>query len=58
MEMMSEKPELSDVIFKAFIARREILRSGEGAGAIRIVGSRFSSDALALRTTARLDGDC
>lgn len=48
-DMMSTKPEISDVIFRSFVARREILRSGEGAAAIQIVGSRFSPEALALR---------
>jgi thioredoxin reductase (NADPH) len=50
--MMSTRPELSDVIFTAFAARREILRTGEGAAAIRIIGSRFSPEAIALRSFA------
>ena len=50
---MSTKPELSDTIFGAFLARRELLRNGLGAGAIRIIGSRFSPDALALRAFGR-----
>ncbi len=49
---MSEKPELADLIFNAFSARREILRAGDGARAIRIVGSRYSADAMALRAFA------
>ena len=51
-EMMTTKPELSDMIFRTFVARREVLLSGEGAGAIRIVGSRYSPDAMALRAFA------
>ena len=51
-QMMSSKPELSDVIFRSFVARREILRAGEGAGAIRIIGSRYSPAAIALRSFA------
>jgi thioredoxin reductase (NADPH) len=51
-EVMSSFPLLSDVVFGAFVARREILRSGEGATAIRIIGSRFSPEAIALRSFA------
>jgi thioredoxin reductase (NADPH) len=50
--MMSTKPQLSDVIFGAFIARRQFLRAGEGAGAVRIIGSRYSPEAMALRAFA------
>jgi thioredoxin reductase (NADPH) len=50
--VMSSKPELADMIFSAFVARREILRSGEGARAVRIIGSRYSRDAMALRAFA------
>jgi thioredoxin reductase (NADPH) len=51
-ELMSTRPDFSDTVFRAFVARREILRSGEGAGAIRIVGSRYSAEAMALRAFA------
>ena len=47
--LMSSKPALADTIFQAFVARRELLRAGEGARAVRIVGSRYSPEALALR---------
>ena len=50
--LMSTKPDLSDTIFKAFVARRELLRKGGAAGAIRLIGSRFSPEALALRAFA------
>ncbi len=50
--LMSEKAELADVIFRALMARRELLRSGEGARAVKIIGSRFDSAALALRAFA------
>ena len=50
--LMSTKPELSDTVFRVFVARREFLRSGEGAGAIRIIGSRYSPEAMALRAFA------
>ena len=50
--LMSAKPDIADLIFNAFAARRELLRQGDGAGAIRIVGSRYSPEALALRAFA------
>lgn len=50
--LMSAKPDVADLIFNAFSARREVLRQGDGARAIRIVGSRYSSDAMALRAFA------
>jgi thioredoxin reductase (NADPH) len=51
-QLMSSKPDFSDTIFRALIARRQILRAGEAAGAIRIIGSRYSPDAMALRAYA------
>jgi thioredoxin reductase (NADPH) len=51
-QLMSTRPDFSDTVFRAFVARREILRSGEGAQAIRIIGSRYSSEAMALRSFA------
>jgi len=51
-QLMSTKPDLSDTIFRAFVARRELLRSSGAAGAIRLIGSRFSPDSLALRAFA------
>jgi thioredoxin reductase (NADPH) len=50
--VMATKPDLADTIFSAFVARREILRQGEGAQSVRIVGSRYSRDAMALRAFA------
>jgi thioredoxin reductase (NADPH) len=50
--LMSGRPALADTIFNALLARREVLRSGEGAEAIRIVGSRFSPQAMSLRAFA------
>ncbi len=50
--LMSAKPELSTIVFRAFVTRRDILRVGDGAGAILIIGSRYSPDALALRAFA------
>lgn len=50
--LMSSKPDIADIIFRAFVARREIIRSGEGARALRIIGSRYSPEAMALRAFA------
>ncbi len=50
--LIETKPAFSDVVFKAFVARRTMLMTGEGAGAIRIVGSRYSAEAMALRAFA------
>ncbi len=50
--LMSTRPSISDIIFGALIARREALRTSSGALAIRIIGSEYSPDALALRTFA------
>jgi len=50
--LMSLRPALAETIFGALVARREILRSGPGAGAIRIIGSRYSPEAMSLRAFA------
>jgi thioredoxin reductase (NADPH) len=50
--LMSVRPALAETIFNALVARRELLRSGEGAQAIRIIGSRYSPEAMSLRTFA------
>jgi thioredoxin reductase (NADPH) len=50
--LMSSKPALADIIFAALVARREFLRAGEAALAVRIIGSRYSPEAMALRSFA------
>jgi thioredoxin reductase (NADPH) len=50
--LMSQQPSLADTIFTALVARREILRSGPGAQVIRIIGSRYSAEAMSLRAFA------
>jgi thioredoxin reductase (NADPH) len=50
--LMSLRPALAETIFSALVARREILRSGPGAEAIRIIGSRYSPAAMSLRSFA------
>ena len=51
-QLMSNDVELSDIIFKALIARRELLRRSTAARGVEIVGSAMSAAALALRTYA------
>src|SRR5918998_1869166 len=49
-EVVTEEPNLSDIILKAFLARRSyLMRTGVG---LRMVGSRHSSDATRLREFA------
>jgi thioredoxin reductase (NADPH) len=50
--LMRVRPALAEKMFSAFVARREILRSGQGAEAIRIIGSRYSPEAMSLRAFA------
>jgi thioredoxin reductase (NADPH) len=50
--MMSLRPTLAEIIFSAMLARRELLRSGPGSQAIRIIGSRYSPEAMSLRSFA------
>jgi thioredoxin reductase (NADPH) len=50
--LMSLRPALAETIFAALVARREILRAGQGAQTIQIIGSRYSPDAMALRAFA------
>ncbi|HTA06561.1 MAG TPA: FAD-dependent oxidoreductase, partial [Solirubrobacteraceae bacterium] len=50
--LMSGRPVLAEKVFNALLARREVLRTGEGALAIRIVGSRYSPEAMSLRAFA------
>jgi thioredoxin reductase (NADPH) len=50
--LMSLRPALAGIIFSALLARRELLRTGEGAQAIRIIGSRYSPEAMSLRAFA------
>src|ERR671911_271813 len=49
-EVVTEEPNLSDIILKAFLARRSyLMRAGVG---LRIIGSRHSGDATRLRDFA------
>jgi thioredoxin reductase (NADPH) len=50
--LMAEDAELSDLILRVFLSRRENLRQGEGAKTLEILGSELSSATHALRTWA------
>ncbi|HEY1824196.1 MAG TPA: FAD-dependent oxidoreductase [Trebonia sp.] len=49
-QLMANDGELSDIIFKALIARRELLQRSTGARAVEIIGHPRSAAGLALRT--------
>src|SRR3984885_5697132 len=51
-QLMADDGELSDVIFRALVARRELLRRNAGAKVVEIVGNPRSASGLALRTYA------
>jgi thioredoxin reductase (NADPH) len=50
--LMAEDPELSDLLLRAFLARRRRLSAGPAARVLQIIGSELDSEALALRTYA------
>src|SRR5271154_7170256 len=51
-QLMATDVELSDIVFKALIARRELLQHSTAAQSVEIVGAERSATALALRTYA------
>ncbi len=50
--LMGTKPDLADTIFRTLVARRELLRNSHAARAVKIIGSRYSPEAMALRAFA------
>lgn len=50
--LMREDADLSDRLLRTFIARRTLLRTGEGARAIEMVGSQWCQNSTALRSWA------
>jgi thioredoxin reductase (NADPH) len=50
--LMADDPEISDILLRTFLARRDLLRDSRAARGIEIVGSGLSAGALALRTYA------
>ena len=51
-QLMATEPDLSDILLRTFLARRDLLRGGPAARALAIVGSELSAESLALRTFA------
>jgi thioredoxin reductase (NADPH) len=51
-QLMANDGELSDIIFRALVARREMLQRSTVARAVEIVGNPRSAPGLALRTYA------
>lgn len=51
-EIMRTMPDLADIVFREFVARRTHVHQGSGMNAIQIIGTRFSSRAMALRVFA------
>jgi thioredoxin reductase (NADPH) len=50
--LMADEPDLSDILLRTFLARRDLLRDGPAARAIVIVGSELSAESLTVRTFA------
>jgi len=51
-ELMSEDADISELVMRTFLARRDSLRHGEGARVLEILGSQMSPGTHALRTWA------
>ena len=51
-QLMANDGELSDIVFRALVARRELLQRSTGARAVELVGNPRSAAGLALRTYA------
>ncbi len=50
--LMRQDAEISDRLLRTFIARRTLLRTGEGARTVQILGSQWCRESTALRTWA------
>jgi thioredoxin reductase (NADPH) len=48
--LMSSKTDLANIIFAALTARRALVGDGEAAKGLSVVGSRYSQEAMALRS--------
>jgi thioredoxin reductase (NADPH) len=51
-QLMAQDAQLSDIILRAFLARRRELQAGEGALSVRVLGSSQSPESLSLRSWA------
>jgi len=52
LDALSEDGDLSSVVIREYLRRREVLRSGEGAGSVEILGVARSGASHALRSWA------
>jgi len=48
-EMLSQCPDLSDIVLQAFIARRQLIRESGSFTGLRVLGSRYSQDTFRVR---------
>src|SRR5260370_34226721 len=48
-EALNQCPVLSDIILRAFIARRQLLRESADFTGFRVIGSRYSPDTFRIR---------
>lgn len=46
--LLASDAEIGDIVFAAFVARRDIILAGAGAASMRIIGSRYSKRAIEL----------
>jgi thioredoxin reductase (NADPH) len=46
--LLASDAEIGDLVFAAFVARREIISQGIGATTLRVIGSRYSKRALEI----------
>jgi thioredoxin reductase (NADPH) len=51
--LLASDTEIGDLVFEAFVARREVILRGAGAGSLRLIGSRYSKRALELGSYVR-----
>lgn len=49
-DLMADDPELSDILLRTFLARRDLLRTNAATRGLTILGSAMSAESLALRT--------
>jgi thioredoxin reductase (NADPH) len=47
--LLNERPDLSDIILGAFIARRQILHQSDHFTGLRVIGSHYSQDTFRVR---------
>lgn len=50
--VMDREPQLSDLLLRTMLARRDQMRAGDAARSLQLLGDDMSADALALRTYA------